>query len=113
MSKDHYHHFQKRKRTSNRGSETGQQHDKLRMTVDKMIYVVVFLAPALTIPQVLDIWVGKDASGVSGFTWATYIFTDIFWLVYGFLHREKPIILSSVIWISMQILIVVGTLLYG
>lgn len=91
-----------------------QQHKKqTRGFIDKVIFVVALFSPIMTIPQVWKIWSDKDAAGVSALTWSSYIFTSIIWLMYGIYHREKPIIISYILWIILEVIIVIGTLMYS
>ena len=90
------HHFHKRKRIY----EFGEQYphpNKWKRFVDRVIYPVSIFGPIMTLPQIMQIWVNKNASGVSSVSWAAYLVTAIFWLVYGVIHKEKPIILTNVI----------------
>lgn len=45
----------------------------------------------MTIPQVLSIWVGHQAAGVSMLTWSTYFVSAILWfsLVHEFRHFQE------------------------
>ncbi len=67
----------------------------------------------MTIPQILEIWINKNAMGVSIISWSAYIFTSAFWLVYGIARKDEPIIFSSAAWVVLDILIVIGTFMYG
>lgn len=81
--------------------------------MDRSIYVVGVLGPAMTIPQLFKIWVEKNAAGVSLLSWSAYLLCAVFWLIYGLMHKEKPIIVTYTLWIVLEILIVVGIILYG
>lgn len=78
-----------------------------------MIYVIGVFGPIMTIPQLITIWVEKNASGVSVISWSAYMVVAIFWLIYGIMHKEKPIIVTYILWLVLEILIVIGILLYG
>jgi uncharacterized protein with PQ loop repeat len=106
------HHFHKRKRIYQK-LEPYPNKDKWKRLMDRIIYIIVFVGPLMTIPQVTKIWVERNASGVSIISWCAYIFTAAFWLIYAILHRERPLILSSCIWIFLEVLIVIGVLVYG
>ncbi len=71
------------------------------------------MGPIVTIHQIYKIWIEKNATGVSPIAWGTYLFIAIFWVIYGIAHREKPIIFIFSVWIVLDILIVLGTLIYG
>ena len=106
------HHFHKRKRIYQK-FEKYPNPDKWKRLVDNLIYPVIFFGIIMTIPQITEIWVAKNASGVSAISWASYIVTAGFWLLYGILHRDKPVFFSSAIWIFLEAFIVIGALLYG
>jgi len=81
--------------------------------MDRAIYVVGIFGPVMTIPQLTKIWVEKNAIGVSVTTWFAYLLVAIFWLIYGMMHREKPIMFASILWIIVDILVVIGIIIYG
>lgn len=65
-----------------------------------------------TLPQVLEIWVGKNATGVSSFSWGYYSFFSTVLLLYGIVHREKPIIVTYTGAVILYSAIFVGSLFY-
>lgn len=79
--------------------------------VEYGIYGIAILAPAMTIPQFIAVWVDRNTQGVSVLTWTAYAVAAIFWLCYGLVRREKPIILANVGLVAVDILIVIGVLL--
>ena len=83
---------------------------QLSSIVDKGIYVIAALGPLSAFDQVWQIWATGNKSGVSLVMWLSWIPGAIFWLTYGLLHRDKPIILTQTLWLIMQIAIVSGLL---
>lgn len=81
--------------------------------MDKAIYVIGIAGPIMTIPQLTKIWIEKNAVGVSAISWFAYLIIAFFWLIYGVMHKEKPIILTFGVWIILDILIVIGILMYS
>lgn len=109
---DGLHHFHKRKRIHER-HEPYPHPERLKRFVDGLIYAGGVLGPLATIPQFVKIWIEKNAAGVSALSWTGYFIGSVFWLLYGIVHREKPIIFVYVVWICLNLLIVIGVLLYG
>ncbi len=101
------HHFHKRKRIYQH-HEPYPHPNRLKNAMDKMIYFVGLSAPIMTIPQLMKIWVERDTSGVSGITWCSFLVIAFFWLAYGILHREKPIIMTYIAWVIMDVMIIIG-----
>lgn len=93
------HHFHKRK--------------KSHPVIDKLVYFAGIFGPLMTIPQILKIFQGQNASGIAIESWAAYIIIAFIWLSYGLAHRNKPIILTNIIWIFLDIFIIAGVLIYG
>jgi len=79
---------------------------------DKLVIVMGIANLFATLPQVLVIWTGKDASGVSSYSWGYYALFSIVFLSYGILHKEKPIIASYTGSVILFSAIFVGSLLY-
>ena len=106
------HHLHKRKRIHVK-HEKYPHPDSMKRLMDKMIYAAGFLGPIFSIPQITNIWVHKQAAGVSVITWFSFLFTSLFWLVYGIIHKERAIIFTYCIWIVINSIIIVGAIIYG
>jgi uncharacterized protein with PQ loop repeat len=70
------------------------------------------ISPLMTLPQVLEIWETKSATGTSPLTWGTYFFSSIIWLIYGIVHKEKPIIVSNSFYIIVVFFILAGIVIF-
>jgi len=106
------HHLHKRKRIHVK-YEKYPPKEKFKRLVDRLVYIGAILGPLISLTQVYEIWYHKTAAGVSLITWAGYFLGAFVWLEYGIIHKEKPIILNSILWIIVNGLIVVGTFIYG
>lgn len=106
------HHYHLRKRV-HKNLEPYPHENKYKNFMDKMIYIAGFLGILMTLPQLLKIWVDKNATGVSLTSWVSYFIIAIFWLVYGIMHKEKPIVFNYSLWIFMYIFIIAGIIMYG
>ena len=105
------HHFHIRKRIHQK-FEQYPHPDKLKRLMDRLIYGAVFFSPLMTLPQIAEIWWYKNAADVSTISWVSYFIVALFWLGYGLLHRDKPIIITNIIWIIFDMVIVIGTIIY-
>lgn len=77
---------------------------------ERFMLVFATVEPLATIPQIVQIWSAKGASGVSLSTWFFYTLTSVIWLIYGIKTKDKPIIVSGILWVISQGLVVVGIL---
>ena len=90
-----------------------QLGDRLRNIFDSFIYVSIVFGVLANVPQIVKIYVGHNASGVSLASWIMFAMLSISWLIYGILHKEKPIIIMNLSLIITQIAIAVGIVVYG
>jgi uncharacterized protein with PQ loop repeat len=87
-----------------------KQHEN--NVLNKLVLVVAVVEPLMTLPQIYQIWTDKDASGVSAVTWLGYMIAALIWLFYGLKIKDKPIIISSTLWIITEGFVVLGALRY-
>lgn len=66
----------------------------------------------MTVPQVLTIWVGHQAAGVSVISWSAYLLSAVLWFWYGLQKRDKNIYLPCVGWVAMDAAVIAGALWY-
>jgi uncharacterized protein with PQ loop repeat len=105
------HHIHKRKRAHHKLKEYPHSKKWIRF-LDKFLLVVAVVGPLLVLPQILKIYVGQNASGVSALSWGLLALFNIPWIVYGVVHKDKPITLGYSIWFVVNIIVVVGALIY-
>ncbi len=67
----------------------------------------------MTVPQVLTIWVGHQAAGVSVVSWSAYLLSAILWFWYGLQKRDKNIYLPCVGWVGLDAAVIIGAVAYG
>lgn len=67
----------------------------------------------MTVPQVLTIWIGQQAAGVSVWSWTAYLASALLWFWFGLQKRDKNIYLPCVGWIALDSAVIAGALVYG
>ncbi len=79
---------------------------------ERFMLVFATVEPIATIPQILEIYKNENVEGVSITTWTLYTFSSCIWLYYGIYRKDKPLIISGLLWVSSQALVVIGLLKY-
>jgi len=62
----------------------------------------------MTVPQVLAIWVGQQAAGVSILSWSAYLASALLWLWFGIRKRDRNIYLPCLGWIALDGAVIAG-----
>lgn len=64
----------------------------------------------MTLPQIYEVWVNHQTAGVSLLTWGMYIVAAFIWLLYGLQLKDKPLVISSFLWVVTEAAVVTGVL---
>ncbi|MFA6271604.1 MAG: SemiSWEET family transporter [Patescibacteria group bacterium] len=83
------------------------------LLLDRVMYFMGIAIPVLTSSQVIKIWINKTAEGVSLIAWGAYAVNSILWIIYGELHKKKPLVFMNAVNLFINTLVVIGTIIYG
>lgn len=106
------HHLHKRKRKHENLEKFPHPNTWVRL-LDKSIYAVGILLPFMVSVQAFKIWHEKNAESIALPTFVALTFGNALWVVYGFVHKEPPILITHLLFTLVNIAIVLGTILYG
>jgi uncharacterized protein with PQ loop repeat len=81
--------------------------------LEKVLRIVSVATMLMTVPQVLTIWIGRDAGAVSIVAWASYLFAACLWFVYGLRKKDKTIYVACMGWILLDAAVVIGVIVYS
>lgn len=82
-------------------------------TFERALNVLSAFTLLMTVPQVLSIWIHRNASGVSLVSWVSYLIAAVLWLIHGVRRRDPSIYLACIGWIILDVAIVIGILMYS
>jgi uncharacterized protein with PQ loop repeat len=81
--------------------------------LEKVLRSLSVITMLMTVPQVLTIWVGGNAEGVSLISWVSYLVSAVLWFVYGLQKRDKTIYIACVGWVLLDAAIVIGVIVHS
>ncbi len=81
--------------------------------LDRLVFAIGVVGPLTAIPQILKIYLLHNATGVSAMSWGLPALLDIPWIMYGIVHRERPIAITYALWLVMNAAIFFGAIIYG
>jgi uncharacterized protein with PQ loop repeat len=85
----------------------------LETTLRRFLGGMSIFTMLMTLPQVLTIWVGHVAAGVSVLSWSAYLLSAVLWFWFGIEKGDKNIYLPCVGWIGLDAAVIVGAILYS
>ncbi len=81
--------------------------------LDKSLVFIAIIGPLTTFPQIWKIFSLKSAAGISILSWGSWAILDLPWILYGFIHKDKPIIVAYILWFITNLVVVIGAILYS
>jgi uncharacterized protein with PQ loop repeat len=81
--------------------------------LERVLRLLSVLTMLMTVPQIMTIWVGGNADGVSLVSWASYLFTACLWFIYGIRKRDRTIYLACVGWVVLDAAVVIGIIVHS
>jgi len=87
-------------------------NNKKHAIIDKTVSVVSTVFPFTALPQIYNIWILKDAQGVSLLTWLLFLLLGIPLFLYAIIHKDKRLQVMFGLWCAVYFLAVVGLLIY-
>lgn len=84
-----------------------------KQSIERIALVAAVIQPLITIPQIIEIYGNKSAQDVSLITWLGYLLFGLVFLVYGAVFKLRPIFYGQILWVTMQLIVVIGIFIYG
>jgi uncharacterized protein with PQ loop repeat len=81
--------------------------------LDRFLLVVAVIGPLSALPQIFKIYFLKSAGDISLITWSFWAAGNLPWILYGIVHKEKPIIIAYSLWFITNMIIIIGVLIYS
>ncbi|HVM73642.1 MAG TPA: hypothetical protein VMU13_02050 [Candidatus Paceibacterota bacterium] len=107
------HHLHGRKRI--RKTKTLEPYPSSKHLVrllDRVAIVAGILGPVMTLPQIWQIYHFHDAQGVSLISWVAYGFLDMPFVLYGFVHKDRLIQITYILWCTANLAVATGAIIY-
>lgn len=79
---------------------------------DYIVYFFTIATPLFELPQALAIYINRSAEDVSLLTWGFFLLDNLVWIIYAIKRRVAPLLITTILYLLIEIIIVVGILLY-
>ena len=101
-----HHHARKRR---DAGEELSTS--PLARFIDIAVYPIGIASLLMAFPQVYEVWILGNVEGISLASWSAWAFFNIFWIVYGIVHKVPAISYLYVGWFLINGSIALGAFL--
>jgi len=106
------HHISRRRRIHKRHEPYPHPKKWIRW-LDRVVLAVAIIGPMANIPQIIKVYFENNISGLSLVTWVMFVLITIPWIFYGFIHKDKPIIVANILWFTTNVMIVIGIIIHS
>lgn len=80
--------------------------------LDRATLIAGIIGPVMTIPQLYQIYFFHSAAGVSVISWMAFGILDIPFLIYGIVHKDKPIVITYILWMVANFGVAIGAIAF-
>ncbi len=102
-----YHQFLRR-----RGMVPKLKHKTALRLVDMLAYTASTLSLIFTLDQGRIIWATHSAGSVSLLSWFFYTISASVWLLYGYIHKDRVLMITNTAWVAFSLFVLVGVIVY-
>ncbi|OGC88374.1 hypothetical protein A2419_00500 [Candidatus Adlerbacteria bacterium RIFOXYC1_FULL_48_26] len=81
--------------------------------MDLLIYIAAFVGPLALLPQVINVYATRDTSGLFLPTWCMFGVLNFLWILYGRVHKEKPIVITNTALMVLNFSVAAGIVLFS
>jgi uncharacterized protein with PQ loop repeat len=78
--------------------------------VDRVVMLLGVIYPLAMSPQLYNVWVLNRTAGLSGITSIVGLVVSVIWVIYGLLHRQRPIWVANLVWVCVHATMAAGIL---
>ncbi|MBY0110508.1 hypothetical protein K2Y00_00655 [Patescibacteria group bacterium] len=86
---------------------------RLARFIDIVIYPIGAASLLMALPQAYEVWVHQNVVGVSLATWGLWTIFSLFWITYGYVHKNRVIFYMNIGWFVLQGFISIGIILHS
>lgn len=86
---------------------------KEKRQIDYIMWMAGIVGPLTMVPQVVIVYVNKSANNISLMTWLLALLLCVIYLLYGLVHKIKPLIVANILWITLYIIFIAGIIIYN
>ena len=80
--------------------------------LDRLVFFTGVFGPLMNLPQVLQMYLTRDAAGVSALSWVLYAIYDIPWILYGLVRDDRRIVIAYSLWFISNLFVLAGAIMY-
>ncbi len=89
------------------------KHLSSKKIIGYMMYVVAVVMPLSNLPQINQVYSTKVVTGLSLYSWVTYLLFGLIPLFYAISNGLKPLIVSNILWIFVNLSMIYGIIIYS
>ncbi len=80
--------------------------------IDYIVRFFMIATPLAELPQAYNIYHLRSAREVSVITWSFFMLSSTVWFIYAFKHKILPLIVANSLYLTVEVSIVIGIVIY-
>ncbi len=92
---------------------SSKKQNTSKKLIASAMYIVAFAMPLSHVPGIISLYQTKVTTGQSISTWVVYFVGGLVPFAYAISNRMKPLIISNVLWVTIDLLMLFGIIKFG
>ncbi|MFP4118335.1 MAG: SemiSWEET family sugar transporter [Candidatus Woesearchaeota archaeon] len=105
-------HIHLRKRRYHKNMKKYPNNDPKIKRLDDSMLIIGSMAPLFTLPQIIHIFTTKNVEGLSWLTYLLIGLTNMVWIIYGVVHKDRQIISANTLFLTANTIILSTIFIY-
>ncbi|VVB80706.1 Uncharacterised protein [uncultured archaeon] len=105
------HHISRRRRAMPKLESYPSKRLVIRL-LDKLLIIIAIVGPLMALPQLIAVYGTHDADNISVISWSSWALMNLLWLAYGIVHKEKPIIITYILWFIVNGMMAIAPIIF-
>jgi uncharacterized protein with PQ loop repeat len=90
-----------------------KRHNSPNKIIGYAMYVVAFVMPLSHLPAIINLYQTQVTTGLSIESWVVYFFGAMVPLAYAITNKMKPLIISNILWLTIDLVMLFGIIKFG
>tara|TARA_Y100000310_G_scaffold124700_1_gene123398 strand:- start:20478 stop:20756 length:279 start_codon:yes stop_codon:yes gene_type:complete len=87
------------------------QRARSTFTLERIVSLIIFIYPLTAIPQLYNIYIKKEVTGVSILMWIGFLAVTIPLLLHVIKNKDKKLTIMYSLWVAIYLIVILGLII--
>ncbi len=105
-------HSRRKKKEHHYLEHAEEERNPQKRFIDNVCTIFSIIMPLTTLPQIIQLFTSQSAQDLSLVMWVLYCIGVIPFLIFGVMHKERQLVVLNSLWLVVQLVMIIGIVMY-